>query len=496
MGPTRPSSFDNLVSLTKRVFHRSLYFGDDRSESSLALDRGHSYKDREFDALKWGPILSIPDEAALEVALAYRRRLYPELEDTDEKFPIAEPSDITAIVKLHAEGFNNRAFIIRYNDGWDVCVRIPACGWGDNWSEMHAKNFLSQACTVRYIRENSQMRIPDMLHVNNTLKNAMKAPYMIMTAVDGRDASHVWFEDDGLTPAELEAKRQHILKTLAEGVSALRHLKFDKMGTLHFPGGFPISLEKRISTPYVGESYNRNFGWLPDKTGTHKHDAITPPYATSQEWLRYRLDQWWKETCAKDKKGASAQKHHEHKGIYMLFAMMFDYFPFAKADPSSPEPFVLAPPDFDWQNTLVADDGTVTAFIDWDRAETLPIYLGWPCYPNFLSADWRVMYEWPAKNVMSPSHLASYREDYARYMKEACGTSSDAWRYTRKSHFFSALEFAVGDAKLMEEVLFKILELLVPRTRKDEHILRLGAEGYVEAEEEWLRAKFKELFAC
>jgi hypothetical protein len=215
--------------------------------------------------------------------------------------------------------------------------------------------------------------------------------------------------------------------------------------------------------------------------------------------------------------------HNKCKGIYMLYAMMFDYFPFVGANPQNPEPFVLAPPgtltshasllprrqskrngqrpvnmaaDFDWQNTLVADDGTVTAFIDWDRAETLPLYLGWPCYPNFLSADWRVMYEYPAKDVMSPSQLAGYREDYAQYMKVACGEDSDAWRFTAKSHYFSAIEFAIGDGDMMEEVLCKFLELLIPRTRKDEHILRLGADGYLEAEEEWLRAEFKELFAC
>jgi len=56
--------------------------------------------------------------------------------------------------------------------------------------------------------------------------------------------------------------------TLATGMSKLRHLEFDKMGTLYFPGRLLMSLGERISKLTVGPCYNRNLGWLPDKTKT------------------------------------------------------------------------------------------------------------------------------------------------------------------------------------------------------------------------------------
>ena len=34
---------------------------------------------------------------------------------------------------------------------------------------------------------------------------------MIMAAAEGREASAVWFGNDGLTPAQLEGKRQNII---------------------------------------------------------------------------------------------------------------------------------------------------------------------------------------------------------------------------------------------------------------------------------------------
>lgn len=48
--------------------------------------------------------------------------------------------------------------------------------------------------------------------------------------------------------------------TLATGMSELRYLEFNKMGTLNFPGGLPMSLGERISKLTVGPCYNRNFG--------------------------------------------------------------------------------------------------------------------------------------------------------------------------------------------------------------------------------------------
>ena len=131
---------------------------------------------------------------------------------------------------------------------------------------------------MRYIRQNTNLRMPEVLQVDETFKNSIRAPFMIMAVAEGREASAVRFGNNGLTRSARKQETKH--NTLATGMSELRHLEFDKMGTLHFSGGLPMSLGERISKLTVGPCDNRNFGWLPDRTN-HKDNAITYPYSTS-----------------------------------------------------------------------------------------------------------------------------------------------------------------------------------------------------------------------
>lgn len=48
----------------------------------------------------------------------------------------------------------------------------------------------------------------------------------------------------------------------------------------------------------------------------------------------------------------------------------------------SPPGFVVCLPDFDSQNVLVDDQGTITGLIDWDLAQTMPRFVGYARYPG------------------------------------------------------------------------------------------------------------------
>ena len=60
--------------------------------------------------------------------------------------------------------------------------------------------------------------------------------------------------------------------------------------------------------------------------------------------------------------------------------------------PSSPaaqqQPFVVAHPDFDIQNLLVSEDGTLQAILDWDGVAAVLRSLGALWYPGWLTRDW------------------------------------------------------------------------------------------------------------
>jgi hypothetical protein len=72
----------------------------------------------------------------------------------------------------------------------------------------------------------------------------------------------------------------------------------------------------------------------------------------------------------------------------------------------SPPGFVLCPPDFDSQSVPVDDEGTVTRFIDWDLAQTMPRFVGYATYPGCMVGP-----RWPNRRTLQrhwddKSHMA------------------------------------------------------------------------------------------
>ena len=59
-------------------------------------------------------------------------------------------------------------------------------------------------------------------------------------------------------------------------------------------------------------------------------------------------------------------------GINQLLLMVIDCLPSSMQSGEERETFVLAHPDLDAQNVLAKEDGTITAFIDWDNVHTVP----------------------------------------------------------------------------------------------------------------------------
>ena len=85
------------------------------------------------------------------------------------------------------------------------------------------------------------------------------------------------------------------------------------------------------------------------------------------------------------------------------------------------QPLVLVYPDFGMQNTLVAEDGTLTGIIDWDWVAAVPRSVGNQKLPDFIIRDYDPEdYNWDRKAEKSldnhyetsPEELAWYRTMY------------------------------------------------------------------------------------
>ncbi|KAL8743407.1 MAG: hypothetical protein Q9184_008117 [Pyrenodesmia sp. 2 TL-2023] len=91
--------------------------------------------------------------------------------------------------------------------------------------------------------------------------------------------------------------------------------------------------------------------------------------------------------------------------------------------------FVLTDPDFNLQNILVGDDGTIQGLVDWDGVTVLPHCLGNDEYLFWLTRDWDP-HHWdydndnecavdPEKAIMTPAELTHWRAVYARAIQTA-----------------------------------------------------------------------------
>lgn len=407
------------------------------------------------------------------------------------------PSDAKVIARN--AGFNNCTYIVEFIDKFKLCIRIPACGWGNNWTEVDASQMRNSAFVLDFLRRtNSHFPVPKVFEVSASRNNGFLAPYTIMSFVGGHRAKDIWFNEDGDIP--VEKKRQNILESLAFCLAQLRPMSYNAMGSIE-PG------EDAAAIPVIGPILNSNFGWL-RHASTILEDKTVGPFKTSHEWLWSRYCEWFETSMKKTSlnpylPGAvrlHTIEYHRIWGISRLYQLIIEHLPFSVETTSADDPsetFVIAPPDFDWQNIYCTKDGFVIGLIDWDRTETVPRYLGWACPPLFLCRDWTTNGVWAGDRSLTVEEMKKYRMDYAGYMNKACRGAGDC-KYTPKGHYFDGIQAALGDDELMETVCHKILSEIFEGEDKawiDDWILRFGMKS-TDEQEESVRNGLQALLSC
>ncbi|KAF2099026.1 hypothetical protein NA57DRAFT_56654 [Rhizodiscina lignyota] len=450
----------------------------------------------------WGPVLHIPDERYIALALKHGPICVP---CEDGWFKATE-----ARVIGHTRGASNRITFIEYNDpdNTRIVVRVPSCGWRRVWMPIDGEAIVNQVKVMKYLKRKTGIPIPEVISYDTTIDdNVLGAPYIMMECMEGEAVCVAWWDEE--EPIPLEQKRQNIMKSLAETMVKLRDLKFDKIGSLYFED-FD---DGTIGEPWIGGQISVMPGMLErddEYLQTRKEDLIFPEYGTSQEFMREVLDiyrsrelKYWGDPFY------DGRRNIIH-GLHKLYSIIIDYMPFSELTAelgAEPEHFVIAPPDFDQQNIIVDKLGNITGLIDWDVVKTVPRFKGWAALPRWLQQDWYDRYQWPDWEqrrgpTMSPSELCCYRQQYTKYMREACtavsggqdGEEIDEWRFTSRSHLYDRVFETVGEDG-MDGFLEKLLELFVPRAWKATFISNLGQYGFAPGQEELLRNKINEILA-
>lgn len=124
------------------------------------------------------------------------------------------------------------------------------------------------------------------------------------------------------------------------------------------------------------------------------------------------------------------------EGLALFCDAAYSAFPEPQQSNDAPETFVLNHPDLDLQNIFV-DKGTghIFSIIDSQETRIVPRPIGSASLPLPLRQDWDA--DFTLGHQLPPCTLASYREDYIRYMAEALApTPSPDAKFTRYSYWY------------------------------------------------------------
>lgn len=366
----------------------------------------------------------------------------------DDRLSLGVSEDTNNLTCLIEEkpifGGFNVLFVIKFSDDVKWIARFPGYGIS-SFGELEARMLLSDIQTKALIRSSTSIPIPEVFAWDLSRDNAVGAPYHLEAFVEGLPLAEQW-TGEWLSD---EPKKMKILRKLAELMSELHSLHFDKIGSLVL-GADGKSLK-------VDAMVDMKFSWDMMPSGEIWPTAsLSGPFGSTKEYLLSVLY---------DPEEVPEVRRHIKADIAIL-RQAIDSIPKAL---DTPKTFPLGHPDFNYQNILTDDEGEITGIIDWDGIETCPRALGFACYPSWITRDWDpAMYDYAkelpdpdnqAYQEDSPEQLISYRREYAAAMADQ-NLPEEAYspNDTRLSHLVEAISIAASNPMCRPSILRVLLE--------------------------------------
>lgn len=391
----------------------------------------------ELERRRFGPLSTMDHYSLISLAMNVRNSKLTNYEN---------PLSCRVIDQLN--GSFNMVYILQFNDGLKYVIRLPALGWSNRWTPAAKKAFDSQVLTMHLIRRMTDIPLPDILAFDSTQGNSLGTPYMVISFISGDTVEALWCDETGPTP--LEERRSRILRTTAMAMAQLQSLKFDWIGSLQ------LNDQAEENSLGIGSCYEWN---LPSRhaelQGQDPDIKEFGPFRTTNDYLDYLHD------------SQERDPHPMAVGCRELLTRMIASLPLSVEKPhdgGNDETFVLTAPDFDSQNFMVDEQGNLTGIIDWDHVQTMPLFLGYCRYPEWITRDCDpLFYSYPS-NAMegSPEQLRQYRQHYAAEMARLLHNDGTA-RFVKKSHIFGAVWIAASRFDCQVSLLAKLLDRALAR---------------------------------
>lgn len=433
---------------------------------------------------------------------------------------LGESSSVSCkVVDLPLCGSYHVVFTIGFDDGVKWMLKVSANG--HRFDSVASAALISEAQTMRLLKTETTIPIPAVYAFDSSSQNELHVPFILMERIDGQPLYQKWYDDE-IPKASLEHFRIKTLQSLAEAMAQLNKFTLDRGGALEFDdSGRPIGLRGAKVVDAVAmwnhgtasehqseadqddtsnheylENGNRSHS-SNEMVNTENRKPVEGKEENSEKSAQAKRDEEDDEgdvVCEKgpfqdpqsaflfnlDRPNAYSESSVYIRGCYKALRMLLE-IAFSNSDDRGRR-FVLNHPDFDVQNVLVAEDGTLCGLIDWDGVASVPREVGCAQYPLWLMRDWVPFdYEFdirerrPAEGAgfeeSSPAELASYRALYAHFMEKeierqtggpnqmtAFGTlPKQEAQLTRQSLVMRNLDLAASSPILLTNILSHII---------------------------------------
>ena len=260
-------------------------------------------------------------------------------------------------------GSYNAVFRILFADGTLWVLKVPANGHRQCWNAPASEALTSEAFTMRLIRRETTIPVPEVYAFDASLDNELGCPFILMELIHGKPLQDVWF-DPSISQALREQIRIRSLHGIAEAMVQLNTLTFTQGGSLLFNAkgeavGIGSSNIVDLETQYANmrsADYENTMAF-----------CQTGPFSDPESYLLSLVDA----REGKRERGIVEQGAYKLLRIFVEWSLM-DTSAVNGKQSVKRKPFVLAHPDLDSQNILVNNDGSLAGIIDWDWIAAVP----------------------------------------------------------------------------------------------------------------------------
>ncbi|KAI0992956.1 hypothetical protein K3495_g15228 [Podosphaera aphanis] len=285
--------------------------------------------DKDVDPLFSGVLARVQLDKVPRFCLDLRRKLEMQHDNSHAEISI-DPADIE---KPIFGGFH-ALFPIRFADGVKWLLKIPLIGVETQFDESASAALTSEALTMRFLRANTSIPIPNVYAFDASLDSELGCPFILLEFISGIPLQECWFDESrSISQDVMQARRSRILKDIASAMAQLDRFAFDSGGALIFDDdGSPIGAAATKYFDDVADLQQINYD-IDNNIDIPRYPKFykAGPWTTVESFYLHALDRETNSTAS------------YAKGICQLLRILYQLIP----EPIDTRPkFVLAHPDF------------------------------------------------------------------------------------------------------------------------------------------------------